>query len=326
MLELESASYRAPLKQMEVLPQNTHSNIDIDRKAGDTLKHQVFFNRNAPTKNKLLVFIPGTGANPKTHYTSFCKMAANAGYHAIALVYKNKTSISSICGTGVTTDKDCSENARLEIIYGQNLSTDVEVDRFNSIEFRLQRLLLYLDQNYPNQDWEQFLNNNRMELRWNKIAFAGHSQGGGHIALIARDKLVHKVLMFNSPSDRNLAYQNPLSQPAWFYDAHITPNKRYYAFYHQQNGGADRVNIYKLFGLGDFGNEVNVDVNTPPFNNSHILFTDKNTFNYGAYTNPTCKGGNGFNAHSDIIVDCEVPYDANNNLAYQAVWWYMLND
>ncbi len=309
---------------VQVLPKATHEDIDIDVKAGDTLKHQVFYPIDGSLKNQLLVFIPGTGADPALHYREFCELAVAEGFHAIGLVYKNATSISDICGAAATTDPQCSEDARLEIIYGWERSTAIEVNRANSIEYRLMRLLDYLRTSYPEQAWNQYLDSSSGTLQWDQIVFAGHSQGGGHAALIARDQLVAKTILFNSPSDRNTHIDNPLHQPPWFYDQHVTPNAHYYAFYHQQNGGDNRLAVYELFGLGEFGAEVNVDLAEPPYANSHILFTDQNTFDYSAYTNPSCQGGDGFNAHSDIIVDCEVPFRSDQELAYQDVWKYLL--
>ena len=316
------------LSHLEIAAIATHSEIDLDYTEGDTVKHQIFVNQFVPSRNKLLVFLPGTGGRPKDHYSEFCKTAANEGYHAIGLVYKNTTSISSICGTMATTDPLCSENARMEIIYGTNLSEEVEVDTANSILNRLTRLLYYLASNYPAKGWEHYIDVSTMSLHWGNIALAGHSQGGGHAALIARDNIVNRVLFFNCPSDVNLNIPTPLNQPSWFYDTPITPDSCYYAFYHQQNGGPNRLAIYNLFGLGNYGEAVNVDNTSPDYNYTHILYSDSTSFDYDTYINYTCDEtppiNPAYNPHSDIIIDCEIPRDVFNNNPYEEVWQYML--
>ena len=315
---------------LEIAAISTHSEIDLDYTEGDTVKHQIFVNQFVPSRNKLLVFLPGTGGRPKDHYSEFCKTAANEGYHVIGLVYKNITSISSICGTMATADTLCSENARMEIIYGTDLSQEVEVDAANSILNRLTRLLYYLASNYPAKGWEQYIDATTMSLHWENIALAGHSQGGGHAALIARDNIVNRVLFFNCPSDANLNIPTPLNQPSWFYDPHITPDSCYYAFYHQQNGGANRLAIYNLFGLGNYGEAVNVDITSPDYNYTHILYSDSTSFDYDTYINHTCDEtppiNPTYNPHSDIIIDCEIPRDVFNNNPYEEVWQYMLTN
>jgi len=313
------------LSHLEIAAVTTDPAIDLDYSSGDTIKHQVFIDNSSALRNKLLVFITGTSATPGEHYSKFCKEAAKEGYHAIGLVYKNNVSISGICGTAASTNPLCSENARMEIIHGTELSSDVNVDTANSIVNRLIKLLSYLNSNYPLQGWDNYVEPVSGHIYWEEIALAGHSQGGGHAALIARDNLVYRVLFFNCPSDLNLHIPTPLHQPSWFYDAHVTPDSCYYAFYHQQNGGPERLNVYNLFGLGNYGNTVNVDTVPFPYSNSHILYTDSNSFDFGAYTNPTCNS-NPYNPHSDIIVDCEVPIDPLGDSPYTIVWKYMLSN
>ena len=318
------------LNNIEVAAINTDNMIDLDFTGGDTVKHQIFLNQSVIAQNKLLLFLPGTGAKPKDHYSEFCKTAANVGYHAIGLVYKNAVSISDSCGTIANNGPSCSENARSEIIYGTPLSSQVNVDSANSIMNRLSKLLYYLETNYPTKGWDNYIDTATMNIHWERIALAGHSQGGGHAALIARDTVVNRVLFFNSPSDRDNNLTTPLYQPQWFYDGHITHDSVYYAFYHQQNGGPERLAIYNLFGLGNYGVTMNVDLNSYPYNNSHILYTDSTTFDFNTFIGNTCDVippiNPDFNPHSDIIVDCELALDNLGNNPFEIVWEYMLNN
>lgn len=315
------------VNQFGIAAITTDANIDLDFSSGDTVKHQIYINQAVPPKNKLLVFLPGTSAKPKDHYSKFCRTAANEGYHTIGLKYKNGTSIADICGTDATAaGPTCSEYARMEIIYGTPLSSEVTVDSTNSIMNRLIKLLYYLEFNHPSNGWDNFIDTTTMEIQWQNIALAGHSQGGGHVALIARDISVNRVLLFNSPSDRDTNLTTPLYQPQWFSDPHITNDSVYYAFYHQQNSGNVKLNVFNHFGLGNYGLKVNVDTTSYPYGYSHILYTDSITFDYPSYINPACLGKPAYDPHSDIIVDCTIPINTGGNTPYQVVWKYMLNN
>lgn len=293
---------------LEIAANSTDSKIDNDYLGNEQIKHQVYVNQAQPSKGQLLVFLPGTGARPGEHYSNFCRTAASQGYHVIGLVYKNTVSISQLCGTQATSDSLCSEKARMEIIYGKNLSEGVDVNAPNSIMNRLLKLLAYLDEHFPGAQWDQYINAKSERLMWSRTTLAGHSQGGGHAALIARDSIVGRVIFFNCPSDKNKNLDNPLNQPSWFYDQHQTADSSYYAFFHMQNLGPTKLKVYDIFGLSSFGKEVNIDEDGSNWT-SHILFTDSSTFNHKDYINPSCGGAAGYNPHSDIIVDCEIPYN-----------------
>jgi Secretion system C-terminal sorting domain len=328
---ITTTSIQAQLNQFEIAAQLTDAFIDLDTlPSGDTVKHQIFVNQTVPSNGKLLLFLPGTGARPGEHYTEICKMAANLGYRAIGLVYKNTTSVSQSCGTmSGTSDLMCSEDMRMETIYGNDLSGIVNVDQANSIMNRFNKLLLYLDANNSSGNWNDFIDVTNSDINWENIAIAGHSQGGGHAALIARDTLVNRVLFFNCPSDKNTSlFSPPMFQPDWFFDSHVTDDSSYYAFLHMQNLGPTKLLVYDQFGLSNFGAEVNVDL-TNDYQNSHILYTDSISFDFNTYINTTCDTvpplQSTYNPHSDIIVDCDIPADVSGNLAYAEVWDYMLS-
>lgn len=318
-----SSFCNAQLLNVSIVPNYTDTNISIDIKQGDTLKHQVYANASVSHNGSLLVFFPGTNARP-SFYSKFGELAADLGYYVINLSYQNFTSVSSLCGTGNTNDSLCSEKARAEIIYGLDLHDSITIDSADGIMNRLHKLLLYLDTTYPGANWDNFYHMQNDRINWKKVVLAGHSQGGGHCAFIAKDTVVKKVIFFNSPSDKNLALNTPLKQPHWFYQTKSTPDSSYYAFYHHQNSGATKLEVYNLFALNSFGSPVNQDTTLIPFQNSHIIYTDSTTFNYPIYTNPYCTSPPGYNPHSDIIVDCEIPYTGAVTNPYEDTWTYLL--
>ncbi len=54
-------------------------------------------------------------------------------------------------------DRDCHEKVRRETLTGDDHSSLISVNRPNSIENRLIKLLQYLDANYPQEGWGSFL-------------------------------------------------------------------------------------------------------------------------------------------------------------------------
>ena len=86
------------------------------------------------------------------------------GYHTIVLAYRNEAPIQTLppdgCGTSVDppdSPPNCAINARMEILDGRGESTVVNVDRANSIENRLTKVLQHLAATYPGEGWSQFL-------------------------------------------------------------------------------------------------------------------------------------------------------------------------
>src|SRR5271166_5091306 len=95
-----------------------------------------------------------------------------------------------------------------------------------SLGLRVFKLLLYLKTLRPREHWEQFLNDDD-SIKWETIAVAGQSQGGGHAALIGIKHQVARVLCFGSPKD----YSKRLNAPAaWYGDESATPKDRFFAF------------------------------------------------------------------------------------------------
>ena len=205
----------------------------------------------------------------------------------IGLSYPNTPSVDSLCGD--STDPDCHEKVRRERLYGVNDSTLVTVTPANSINNRLTKLLQKLG-------WSQFLANG--QPRWDHIVIAGHSQGGGHAAMIARDHVVARVVFFAAPGDWTSSGPAP-----WLLEPHATPIDRYYGFVHLDDNVVFRAN-WSVLGLP--GSNTSVDAADPPFGNAHRLTTDV------AVSNP----------HGSVAVDAATPAIAGKPV-YAKVWRYL---
>lgn len=315
-----SASF-AQMQQTQVVLNTLDSQIDLDIDAnnGAPVNAIAYLSQNIPARNTLFVMLPGTKAFPEMHYSRICTTAAKMGYHSIGLPYKNSDAIGNLCPS--PSSSACSYNTRMEIITGQERTTLVDVDQANSIIHRLKTFLLYLHTENPNRGWDQFIDIPADTLEWEKIAFGGHSQGGGHAALIAQNHVVNRVLFFNSPTDPG--------SPDWLFAENKTPSQHYYGFIHWDNQGPIKEQVYQAMGMEEWGLRVNVNQETPPYSGrSHILVTDYSTFEHATWPiNLTCReSGSKEDPHSDIIVNCELPVNALGETPFQEVWEYMLTN
>lgn len=266
--------------------------------------HTVFIDQAAPKRNELLLYLPGT--NGKTTNTDgFCGTAAKLGFHVVNLMYPD-----SIPATVARNDPDPKAflNFRLEIIEGGDRSKYIEVDRANSIENRLVKLLSHLSRERPTEGWGQFLRG--ASPNWEKIVVSGGSQGAGHACLIAIRHRVARAVLFGGPKD----FSRALDRPADWYTKPATPADRFYTFNHKQDKqGCDyeeQRSICKLLGITP---EADVDATKRPFGGAHALFTDY-------------PGGQleSVRAHASVIGDGASPKTDDGGYRFAPVWEYML--
>ena len=271
-------------------------------------KHYSFYNPTCVSQNILLVHLVGSYDSPFSTLL-FPSIAANKGFHVVSLKYPNGTAAQSACGN--SSDPNCYENFRKEIIEGIDYSTDVSVDTNDCINNRLLKLLQYLEANNPGQNWGNYYSGNT--ILWNKIIVSGHSQGGGHAALIAKNQPLKRVLMFASPNDFSTFFNAPAP---WTNQVSVTSNSEYYGFNNLHDdvvNFSDQFATWSNLGMPSFGDTVNVLTTSSPYSNSHQLYTIFDTSGVG---------GN----HSAVVYDSKTPLDAFGQPLFQPVWEYMLGD
>lgn len=272
--------------------------------------HFVAINQGAVQKNRLFLFFPGTGGVPFV-YREITNNAADLGFHSIALTYPNDDAVNVLCGL-LQTDLDCYGNVRLEIKDGTDRTTRVDVNRANSIENRLIKLLQYLNSERPGENWSRFLLN-QSTIDWTKIVVSGHSQGGGHAGIIGRYHAVSRVIMY-AAADYNGLLQTPanwIERPETTPDA--SPPDRFWGFSHQLDESVNFNNlttrIWPAYGMPLFGDVINVDTGTAPYANTHSLTSSR-----------ACK-----NHHGCVAVDFRLVFE-NNVPVYKPVWEYLLSN
>jgi len=260
--------------------------------------HEAYVNA-AGTGNLLFIYLPGTGGRAD-NVLKLLQTAAQAGYHAIAVDYRSSSSADNVCGN----DANCYGPLRQAMLDGQHESTQIDMDSNNCILNRTTKLLSWLDAQYPNEHWGQFITNG--QINWDKVTVSGLSQGGGHAAMLAHLYKVHRVIMFSSVVD---GVNGPnWRSAAWIAQTHATPRDRFYGFAEANDRryfARIKVN-WKTLALP--GGLTSVDHMAPPYNNSHRLFSARS----------------GRDPHAQVARDSLTPLDAQGNAVYEPVWRHLL--
>ncbi len=162
----------------------------------------------ANSRGKLLVFLNGSGGSPRGAVTSpdknFYVSGRDAGLHVLGLSYRSDKAIGQLCAGS----DSCFEPARETILKGQfqgGAPADLQgIASDEGVYARLYAALRILAASEPNGGWNEYLTPGvgaESSIAWSKILVSGHSQGGGHAALIGRDHAVDRVVMLSSPCD-----------------------------------------------------------------------------------------------------------------------------
>ncbi len=224
--------------------------------------------RNTKTHlNKLLLFIGGSYSIPKD-YNYVCDHGATIGLDVISLSYPNDVAAFSMSNS---TDINGFNDFRDEICFGNQISSVVDVNVLNCITTRATKLLIYLKNNYPNENWGQYLTASNTIL-WNKVIVSGHSQGSGHACYIAKRFLADRVVMFSGPNDYSTYFNNPAN---WLSQTGLTPLSKHYSLLHSQDEivpfNYQVTNMRSLGLLTTTENPILVDNLTAPYSNAHSM-------------------------------------------------------
>lgn len=267
--------------------------------------HMVAFDGHVEPRNKLLLFLCGSFGTPARQQL-FIQTAAAQGYHAINLSYPNSWTVGGLCRG--SANPTCHGTLRRDIIYGRSRSGQMSLAAGESVVERFAHLLDYLAKHQSDRDWSRYINSGSID--WSSVITAGHSQGGGHAAVIAKDLELHRVIMLAAPVDHHQASGEPAS---WLSDPAATPPSRWLGFIHRRDQGLAHVRrAWSLLGLDAFGPPVNVDNSTPPYAGSHQLFTE-------------IGGVHGNRFHGSVVQDRVTPLATTGTPIFLPTWRYLLD-
>jgi hypothetical protein len=233
--------------------------------------------RNTKTHlNKLLLFIGGSYSIPKD-YNYICDHGASIGLDVISLSYPNDVAAFSMSNSA---DPYGFNNFRDEICFGNQVSSIVDVNVLNCISTRATKLLIYLKNAFPNENWGQYLTSANTIL-WSKVIVSGHSQGSGHACYIAKKNLTDRVVMFSGPNDYSTYFNSPAN---WLAQTGLTPINKYYSLLHTQDEIVPfSYQVENLRGLGLLTateNPILVDNLTTPYSNAHSMSLNISALSY----------------------------------------------
>lgn len=302
---ISSAGAQPTLDCFEVAPEATGPEVSVSP------AHFVCPPAGTKRRNRLLVFFPGTGGQPR-FYREVVRQAARDGMYAIGLSYPNAEAVNKAICPG-STDPDCHEHVRAEIVDGTDASADVEVGVGDSIQHRLTALLQHLDRERADEKWDRFLDggSERATPKWSKLVLAGHSQGGGHAFYIATQHRVARVVVFAWID----AYRGALAP--WITADMATPAKSVFFVEHVQDSIPLelRRELRRLVGLDAFGPEVDVSTETAPYGGTHQLMMTAEP----AREDPRADGH-----HGAVVVDFFTPRGADGRPVLADAWRYAL--
>lgn len=274
--------------------------------------HAAYINAAVTARNRLFVFFGATDAPPQ-NYTLISSAAANAGFHSIALAYPNgPETISQLCA-GIA-DPNCTGKVRAEVLTGADTSSQIVVSASNSVGNRLAKALVYLNAQFPGENWGQYLDAGG-NVRWNLVRASGLSQGGGLAAYIAKTTTVDRGCYFSSPADW---YDIGDVPPTWITAAATqTAASAQFGFNHEADLLVPLAHIrtvWTALGFDAFGASVRVD-GASGFSGSHELTTAL---------------GTAAMAHTSTAADASTPLDTSRPTtqypagtpAYLPVWNY----
>lgn len=268
--------------------------------------HLVAHDSSVPALGQLFLFLCGSHGIPARQHL-ITTLAARLGYHAINLSYPNSWTVGGLCRD--STDPDCHGRVRLDILDGAERSGLVQVGPTDSIEHRLRTLLAHLADRAPDQGWARFLDTNG-QIDWATLVVAGHSQGGGHAAIIGKCHTVARVIMLAAPVDYVQALRSPA---AWLAAPGATPAERYFGFVHRADQGLDKIlQAWTLLGL-DTRPLTRIDDNEPPYGHAQRLVTDQAPVPRDRY-------------HNCVVQDRTTPLRLDGTPIFEPVWRYLLAD
>jgi pimeloyl-ACP methyl ester carboxylesterase len=263
---------RAEVATVRVVPRETDPAIGTEF----NLPHTAYVDRaivvehaaqRPADRHELFVFLPGTHGSGRGG-APLCDTAAELGYHAISLTYPTGVAAAEVCRNH--EDAHAFELFRTALIEGGSWQQMV-VPPADSIESRLRQLLVFLKTRRADEDWGQFLNDDG-SLRWERIAIGGHSQGGGHAALIAIKHRVARVVCTGAPKDYSRVLRHPA---AWYRHDSATPKDRFFMLNHREDrqGCSYSELLDNAASLKIPGKPVDVSKQPSPYQHSHNLIT-----------------------------------------------------
>ena len=199
------------------------------------------FRRDLVTdRSPLVVYLPGTFGAPD-RAKMLLGTIAGQGYRVLGLMYDNVPSTGPTCHRN--PDPTCASRFRARRAFAEPVTTDNDDPPNETVVARLAATLRYLDARYPGERWGSYLDATGQPI-WQRIVVAGHSQGAGIAAFIAKRFAVARVVLLSSPWDHYHAIvdgQDRSVLSPWLRQQSATPPDRWYGLFHASEPNARRI-------------------------------------------------------------------------------------
>ena len=222
------------------------------------LQHAVV-DTSVPSRGQLVIWLMG-------HNQRFFEHLASYGLHGIQPHYANGW--FSKIDAKKRDDGTTLGQVRLEAATGDDHSPLVDIAKPDGLANRSIQFVKWLAEEDPDGAWDQFLSDDRADLRWDKVILSGISHGSTTAARFAKHQKVARVVMFSGPRDQF---------ESWHGFPSATPENRYFGFTHVLDAGwiGDHYcRSWQMLGLAAFGPLVNVEETDAPYGNSRRLITN----------------------------------------------------
>lgn len=296
---------RPPSVERNVLPAAADARVSV------SLEPHVAINPSpslAPA-NKLFVFLPGTSGLPGM-YRRVLRTGAERGVHSIGLNYPNPVSVGSLCDG--SAQADCHWDVRREVIFGVDSSPLVDIAAPDAVVTRLTQLLVHMNQSFPAEGWGQFLSAGAVD--WSKVTVSGHSQGGGHAGVMAKNLALDRVVYFASPADWSTTADAPAP---WTSRPNLTAASRQFGLTHVSDPLVPVTRlaaIWRNLGLEAFGPAVQAELSSAPYAGTHMLSTRLTPDTSGLSASPF---------HGAPVLDDATPKAADGSAVLAPAWIYL---
>jgi len=271
--------------------------LDKEGKAQDV--EHACRNRSAPTKKRLVVWM--MGYSPELFH-----FLADEGFHVIRVHYANGW-FNRFGKEPPPEDRYALGKIRLEAATGEDFSELVAIAKPDGMQQRVLEFLKWLSTNDPEGTWDQYLIAGGKDIAWERVIMSGASHGATTSARFALHQRVDRVVMFCGPRDQ---YESWQALPS------ATPKERFFGFTHVLDTGwtGDHYcRSWEMLGLNRYGPLVDVDMVSPPFENSRRLITNADV------------NGDEKRAHSCVTPGKAAVKDKQGGYVHAAVWRYLFD-
>jgi hypothetical protein len=228
---------------------------EADTDAGRALgrAHAYLDTRVEPT-GKLVVYLHGADDYADCGNGALATLVSSWGFHWFAPCFLANYGVEN-CGNDI-------EGCRLEAFEGLDHHAFLQIQPPDSIERRVVRGLVHLQELDPEGDWAFFVDGDKP--RWSEIVITGHSHGASTSAVIGVHRRVARVVALAGPNDPG---------QAWLSSTPLTPRDAFFGFTHAGDGQhANHLAAFAALGLP--GTPTTVDGATAPYGNSHRLYSN----------------------------------------------------